>query len=152
MFVDSVVVVVVAVSGGGCSCRGCGRGGRLPPHSRSTSFAVLSREQKAQDSCCTSFCLIGRRPSTKSTHRPCSQRSTDTAYHHISQHSSKTLSYTSPQFTVAAAGRSSSQEEAHSGIRQGCRLSPWDDHARRGRSPHSKRRISPVAVQPEPIL
>ena len=28
----------------------------------------------------------------------------------------------------------------------------WDDHARRGRSPDSKRRISPVAAQPEPTI
>ncbi|CAE7610120.1 Pol, partial [Symbiodinium sp. CCMP2456] len=33
--------------------------------------------------------------------------------------------YTSPQFTVAAAGHSSSKEEAQSGIRQGCSLSPY---------------------------
>ena len=33
--------------------------------------------------------------------------------------------YTSPQFTVAAAGCNSSTEEAQSGIRQGCPLSPY---------------------------
>ncbi|CAE7256982.1 unnamed protein product, partial [Symbiodinium natans] len=33
--------------------------------------------------------------------------------------------YTSPQFTVAAAGKQSTREEASAGIRQGCPLSPY---------------------------
>ena len=87
-------------------------------------FADLSNERRPQGNHFTPSCSTGKKAFDK-IHPEALL--TALTRHGVPPHFTALIKniYTSPQFTVAAAGKQSSTAEASAGIRQGCPLSPY---------------------------